>query len=99
MCRTVWLGLRTRSSRSFYIWKYDVRSHPGTQTIITIRQANLHPKYLLNPIFDRLDVTRGELSLSVHLLHYAVEVGARIDRKSNTSELQSRFGISYAVFS
>src|ERR1043166_6963771 len=78
MCRTVWLGLRTRSSRSFYIWKYDVRSHPGTQTIITIRQANLHPKYLLDPIFDRLDVTRGELSLSVHLFHYAVEVGARI---------------------
>src|SRR5467141_3754069 len=106
MCRSVWSGLRTRSSpadlspyfksprrtrrtrrnpeqesvpSSFrlrdlrgssmrYIWEINIRSHAGAETFVIVRQPNLHPEHLPDPVFHGLHVARRELGLTVDLL-------------------------------
>src|SRR5438445_4764744 len=58
---------------SFHIWKINVRSHSGAQTIVVAGQTNLDSEHLLDPVRDGLHVARREFGLAIDLLDHAIE--------------------------
>jgi hypothetical protein len=77
--RSILRVLRAHSSlfNSFYIWKINISSHSGAQTVVIAGQTDLYAEHLSDPVGDRLHVARGELGLTIYLLDDAIEIFAR----------------------
>src|SRR6266481_9426196 len=62
---------------SFHIWKINICSHSGAQTIVVAGQTNLNSEYLFDPIRDGLHVARSKFGLTIYLLDHAIEIRVR----------------------
>ena len=70
-------AIQIRVFASFHIRKINIRGHSGAQSIVVIRQPDLHAEHLSDAVFNCLDVARRKFSLSIDLLDDAREIFAR----------------------